>query len=94
MITPEFEIHIEELVLRGFDNHPGSPPQSMDRVRIGTVVQSELARLFTERGIPPSLNKGGQVVKLDGGTFDLAPGSGAEAIGGQIAQALYKGFSQ
>jgi hypothetical protein len=44
--------------------------------------------------MPPSLSRGGQVVQLDGGTFDLAPGPTAEAVGGQIAQALYQGFTQ
>lgn len=90
MMTPNLDIHIEELVLQGFDG----PGQATDRAHIGATVQSELARLFAERGMPPSLNRGGQMLQLDGGTFDLAPGSGAEAIGGQIAQALYRGFSQ
>ena len=99
MMTPDLEIHIEELVLQGFVGSSASPGQTMDRqamdrARIGATVQSELARLFAERGIPRSLNRGGQVVQLDGGTFDLSLRSGAEAIGGQIAQALYRGFSQ
>jgi len=94
MTTPNLEIHIEELVLQGFDGLSARSWQGMDRARISATVQSELARLFTERGIPPSLNRGGQVTSLDGGALDIAPGSGVEAIGSQIAQALYRGLNQ
>jgi hypothetical protein len=81
-------------VLQGFDRLSPGPGQTLDRARIGAAVQSELARLFAERGMPRSLGRGGQVAKLDGGTLDVAPGSGAEAIGSHIAQALYRGYSQ
>jgi hypothetical protein len=94
MTSPDLDIHIEELVLHGFDGPLASPGQAINRARIGAVVQSELARLFAERGIPRSLSRGGQVTSLDGGALDIAPGSGAEAIGGHIAEALYQGFSQ
>lgn len=80
------ELHIEELVLHGFE--------SGDRYRIGAAVEAELARLFAEQGVPPSLAQGGEMAHLDGGTFDVAPGSTAEAIGAQVAQALYGGLNR
>ncbi len=80
------ELHIEELVLHGF------APQ--DGHRIGAAVEAELARLFAEPGMPPSLANGGEIAHLDGGAFEAATGSGAEAIGGQVAQALYGGLSR
>ena len=80
------ELHIEELILHGFD--------SGDRYRIGAAVEAELARLFAEQGVPPSLIHGGEVAHLDGGAFEVAPGSGAEAIGDQVAQALYGGLNR
>lgn len=77
----DVELHLEELVLHGFS--PG------DRYRIGEAVERELTRLFIEQGVPPSLAQGGEVAHLDGGMFKVAPGSKAEAIGAQIAQAVY-----
>jgi hypothetical protein len=94
MTSPDLDIYIEELVLHGFDGPLVSPGQAIDRARLSAAVQSELARLFAERGIPRSLSRGGQVTSLDGGALDIAPGSGAEAIGGQIAHALYRGLGQ
>lgn len=79
------ELHIEKLVLHGF-----SPS---DRHRIGRSVEFELARLFTEHGISHSMSKGGEFTRLDGGTFNIAPSSKAEAIGSQVAQAVYKNMS-
>jgi hypothetical protein len=80
------ELHIEELVLHGFE--PG------DRYRIGDATERELARLFTEQATPPSLTQRSEVPRLDGGTFEVAPSSRAEAIGVQVAQAVYEGLSK
>ena len=80
------ELHIEELVLRGFA--PG------DRYRIGEAVERELARLFAEQDMPPSLAQGGEFAHLDGGAFKVASGSKPEAIGAQVAQAVFGGLSR
>ena len=86
-MKPEnIELRIEELVLRGFA--PG------DRYRIGEAVERELTSLFTEQGTPPLLVQGSEIKRLDGGTFEVKPGSGAEAIGVQVAQAVYGGLSR
>jgi hypothetical protein len=79
------ELRVEDLALHGFD--PG------DRYHIGEAAQRELSRLFTEQGSPPSLARGGEVARLDGGTFEAKPGSAAEAIGSQVALAVYGALS-
>jgi hypothetical protein len=78
------ELHIEGLVLHGFA--PG------DRHRISAAVERELARLFAEQSGPSSLAQGGEIAHLDGGAFEVVPGAKAEAIGTQIAQAVYGGL--
>ncbi len=87
-MTPrnDIELHIEELVLHGF--------APRDRSRIGEAVEQELSRLFAERGAPPSLVQGNEIERLDGGTFKVRPGSRAEAIGAQVARAVYGGLFQ
>ena len=84
MTTPNIELHIEELVLHGFT--PG------DRYSIGAAVERELTRLFGEQGIPPSLMSGGEIARLNGGSFTVAHGSKAEVIGTQVAQSVYGGM--
>ncbi|HEY1166162.1 MAG TPA: hypothetical protein VGE90_13370 [Chitinophaga sp.] len=81
MVTPSnIELHIEELVLHGFQ--PG------DRQRIGLAVQQELTRLFTEQGLPPGLSSGGAVPSLDAGSFQQAPNAKPAAVGQQIANSV------
>ncbi len=80
------ELQVEELVLRGFA--PG------DRYRIGEAVERELAQLFEEQGMPPSLAQGSEVASLDGEAFEVASGSKPEAIGAQVAQAVFRGLSR
>jgi len=78
-------VYIDELVLHGFA--PG------DRYSIGEAVERELARLYGECGVSASLMHHIQGVPIDAGAFNLAPGSTADAIGVQVAQALYKGLT-
>jgi len=84
-MTPKsIELHIEELVLRGFS--PG------DRYRIGEAVEQELSRLLADRGVPQSLVQGGEIASVDGGAFEVAPGARAEVVGAQVAKAVYGGL--
>jgi hypothetical protein len=83
-VPPSVELHIEQLVLHGFA--PG------DRRSIQEAVQIELERLFTERGLPPSLAQSGEHPRMDAGEFRLAAHSRAETVGRQIARTLYEGF--
>ena len=81
--TANIELRVDELVLHGFE--------PKDRHRIGRAVEHELGRLFAERGAPP-LAQSGEIADLDGGSFEVAPGAGAAAIGAQVAQAVYGGL--
>lgn len=80
------ELHIEELILHGF-----SPS---DRYRIGGAVDRELARLFAEQEMPPSLARGGHFDRLDAGTIEIPSNAKADKVGSRIAQAVYKGFGK
>jgi len=80
------ELHIEELVLHGFA--PG------DRYRIGKAVEHELQRLFAEQGAPPAPVDNTESWRVDGGSFNIAPGAPPEAVGAQVAQALHGGLSR
>ena len=79
------ELHIEELVFHGF------PPG--ERHLIGQAVERELARLFAEGGVPPSLARDGEIGHLDGGDFEVRSGFGTEAIGARVARAIHGGLS-
>ena len=81
---PNIEVIIEELQLHGFT--PADGP------RIAGAMQRELTRLFTEQGVPPRLTRGGEITRLDGGSFDVSPNAGTERIGLQVARTLYGGF--
>jgi hypothetical protein len=78
------DVHIEELILHGF--------AATDRYRLGAAIERELARLFAEQGVPPSLSSAGELAQLDGGAFEVATGATAEGVGAQVAQAIYGGF--
>ncbi|MGH6831562.1 MAG: hypothetical protein ACRECM_00850 [Methyloceanibacter sp.] len=86
MRLANIELHMEELVLHGFA--PG------DRYSIGEAVERELHRLFAEQDEPLRLAQRSEIARLDGGAFEVARGARAEAIGAQIAQAIYGGFSR
>jgi hypothetical protein len=74
------------MVLHGFA--PG------DRYGIAQAVKHELARLFAEQGVPPSLGQAAEVAQLDAGSIKIAPGARAEAVGAQVALQVYGGFSR
>lgn len=83
-MTPrQIELHIDELVLDGFDVR--------DQQRIGAALQSELQRLFTEQGIPASLTKAASLATVDGGQIKPG-GSSPEIIAAQVAGNIYQGL--
>ena len=57
------ELHIEELVLHGFPTR--------DRYGIAEAIQRELTRLLIEHGVPEALRQGGDVARLNGGSFEV-----------------------
>ncbi len=80
------ELHIEELVLQGFA--PG------DRYRIADSLGHALERLFLNRGIPPGLAEDGEVEAINAGSLGVVPHAKPEAIGDQVAQAVYEGLTR
>ncbi len=80
------KLRIDELALEGFP--------AGDRYRIAAAVEAELMRLFTDRGAPPGLMRGGAMPTVDGGAFDVAPGARPDRIGAQVAGAVYGGLSR
>jgi hypothetical protein len=86
MTAANVELTIEELVLHGF--------AADDRHTIGASVERELGRLFAEHGVPATLAQGGDLMRLDGGSFLVAPDSRVEGIGAQVARSVYRGFGR
>lgn len=80
----QIELQIDELVLDGFEIR--------DQQRVGLALQNELQRLFTEHGVPSSLEQGGTVPRLDGGAVNVTATTGGDAIGAQIAHSVYGGM--
>jgi len=85
--TPaNIELHIEELVLDGF--------AARDRYLIAEAIERELTRLFTEQSLTLASAEPIAMAQLDGGSINVRPGTGAETIGAQLAQAIHGGLQQ
>jgi len=83
---PSVELRIEELVLHGFA--PG------DRYVIGDAVERELTRLLDEHGVPISLRSESARDEIQAPSLNATHDAKSPAIGRQIAQAVYQGFSE
>lgn len=79
MKRPNVVLHIDELVLHGFD--------PSDRHRIGDAVQHELVRLLAERGLRHTSPFERPV--LSAGNVSLQRDTPARAVGTRVARALY-----
>jgi len=84
MNRSNLELHIENLILQDLPH--------LDQAQLSVVIQQELTRLFTERGIPASLQQPHSIVSLDGGAFTVSPDASLKTVGSQIARAVYGGF--
>jgi hypothetical protein len=80
------ELHVGELALHGFD--------PVDPTQLGATVQQELSRLLTENGTPSALSQAGSMINLEGGTITIETGARANAIGVQIARAIFRGLER
>ena len=83
--TPNVELHIEELVLRGL------PPGS--REGLAEAIQEEIQRLIAEGGVPPGLAGAGGAIHLPRASFEVDPRSRAGSIGSQVGRALHRGWT-
>jgi hypothetical protein len=77
-------VNIEQLVLHGFA--PG------DRMAIAAAVKRELAMQFAAEARAASLRRECDIPCIQGETFQVRPHSGADAVGTQIARAVYRGL--
>lgn len=84
--APDINVHIEKLVLVGVNPH--------DRSALSSAMQSEMTRLFAERGWPDAPTVNGGIEHLDAGNFHHA-GSGRDGeIGAQIGAAVHGGLTR
>lgn len=83
---PSVELHVEELMLDGFE-----PAR---RYAFGEAFESELGRLFSERGVPAALTQDIEIAHLNGGAINLKPGASADDAGIQLARTIYGGLDK
>jgi len=83
---PSVELHIEELVLDGFE--------PAHRHTIGDAIERELARLFTGQGAPARITQGSEIAHLDARSLEVTLGSNPETIGLLLAKAIYEGLAE
>jgi hypothetical protein len=79
-------IHIERLILDGL------PITHSQRPLVQAAVEAELARLLTNDGLAPGLQTGDMVPRIPGGDIQLTGDNNPNALGQQIAQAVYGGI--
>jgi hypothetical protein len=75
------EVHIDELVLHGFD--------VADRFPICDALEQELTRLLAERGALSHLSGPMEIERMNGGSFKVAPGGRAAGVGADVARAVH-----
>lgn len=76
-------IEIDTLVLEGVPAHQAG--------RVEDAIRGELARLIADRGLPDGLAARGDE-SLDAGTVAIRPDARPEALGRDLAAALYREF--
>lgn len=84
-VSPSVEIHIEELILRGF--------AANDHLQIGAAIEQELSRLIAQQGIQCLRTAPANLDRLDAGTFQLAANARPQAVGQHVAQRVYRQLS-
>ncbi len=77
-------LHIDQLTLHGFDR--------IDRNQVGSAVQRELSRLIREQGLPSSLSQTQTIANINAGEFKTGQSSGANSVGTQVAQKIFRGM--
>ncbi|HKC33733.1 MAG TPA: hypothetical protein VKC16_09740, partial [Xanthobacteraceae bacterium] len=89
--VPVLDLRIEELVLHGFER--------VDRHQVASAIERELARLLREPGMHDRLRRRGATEgdagthRLDAGSFIVPHDATADAVGAQVAQAIYRGMT-
>ncbi|HXJ64321.1 MAG TPA: hypothetical protein VNN79_11250 [Actinomycetota bacterium] len=78
------ELHIDELVLEGFD--PG------DVTAVADGMREQLARRLAERGVPESVVERGEVDALE--ALELRPATSPHAVGRAAGDSLHGAFER
>ncbi len=76
----------KDATIAGFSYH--------DRYHIASAVETELARLFTDQGVPASLKNNINVPTLNAGSFEMGSTTKANSTGNKIAGSIYKTFGK
>lgn len=81
-------IEIDRLVLHGV------PLASYENGRLQAAIETALARLLTENGVPEQFRTHFAAPAISGGALALAAGQDAPTLGATIAQAVYGSFGE
>ncbi len=85
--TPQdIALHIEQITMEGLQLH--------DRHQFGDAVQTELARLLAEHGMPSNLNGPVELGRVAAGSIPTTAAPRPATIGRQLAEAVYRGIGQ
>jgi hypothetical protein len=80
------DVHIEELVLHGFE--------ASKRYEIADALTRELARALAGDRLPRLLRADGRIESLDGGSFRMAAGAKPKRTGAKMAEQVYEGLNR
>jgi hypothetical protein len=82
----KIDLHIKELV------REASPRETATASVAPSSVSwcGSLPKMVFRKALPG----GGEIAKLDGGSFEMKPGGRAEAVGGQVANCVYGGLKR
>jgi hypothetical protein len=81
-------LHIERLVLEGLSIEPNQ------RSMLQEALQAELVRLLSVEGAGLGLQSDKTVRSAQPQSMDYLAGSNADQVGGQIANAVYRGINR
>jgi hypothetical protein len=87
MSAPVIRLHVERLVLEGFDDL-----HARDAPRLREALQAELTRLLSQGGLSPTLASGGAQPALTGRPLERVPGATPDALGVELARSVYGGL--
>ena len=76
------ELHIEELVLDGFEPH--------QRYEIAEALRARLGEILADRGVPSALLE--NIGAIDAGSISLGQSVSPARTGSAAADAIYRGF--
>jgi len=82
MSDRNIELHIDELVLRGF--------AAGDRMQIAEALQTELTNLLMRDSAATGMRQSLNIDRIHAGSFQVARGAKPAAIGAQLAQSVYR----